>query len=293
MEDRELKEKISELQEKIEQHEELPTTVAVRASEEDIPQSESSEDEVPSNDPDVSLPYWLFEAGTPVHDSIATRGCRIKVDAKRLRRCDEHTASARRSRNLYLVLLLFLFGGMIWLFATGHWIWAVIPLFGAVYTGLLSRAYQLVVDVDPYASGLLVPGTVVDPVQGKIVVLANVDCCDLENDLRQQRPAQWACRRICVKNLSPHQLKVGERVPCVALFGNPDETVQRYKFFNPYPLAWATADLEAINRDAERISQGEWNLLYCLSGVVCNHQPEIREDQLALFNKNRELIGIE
>lgn len=272
---------------------ELTDVQAVRASEGGIPESDSFENAASSDDPDASLPYWLFEAGSPLSDSIATRSCRIEVDTERLCHCDLHAANARRSRNIYLALSLLLLGGAVSMFATGHWVWGAGGLLMAAFMGLLSRAHQLVLNINPYASGLLVPGTVVDPGKREIIVLANVDLSDLDGDPQQQRPAQWACRRICVKNLSPHQLKVGERVPCVALFGNPNETVHRYKFFNPYPLAWATADLEAINRDAERISQGEWNLLYCLSSVMYNHQPEIRENQLALFDKNRKLITVE
>lgn len=94
-------------------------------------------------------------------------------------------------------------------------------------------------------------------------------------------------------NLAPHELKTGERVPCVAMFGYEDAEKGRYCRFNPYPLAWATDDLTVIRSNETRIDEREWQLLYRAAAVLISHEPEIREDQLALFDKNGNLIGIE
>lgn len=265
------------------------TPHAVRASAGDMP--EEGEYEL--------LPEWkwLDEAGIPIHDTVAMRGSRIVADRKRVRKYDFHAAESRILCFGYLLTTVLLLGGAIWLYAAGHWIWGLLPSLISLLSGAMAIALYRAIVPNPYESGALVPGIVTDPELREVVVLADVATVSLDDMLEktaaEERPReQWACRRMRMKQLSPHQLKVGERVPCVALFGSPNEEKERYELFNPYPLAWATGDPEAIRREERRIDSREWDLLCRMAAVVIHHEPEIRENQLAFFDEACGLMDI-
>jgi len=107
-----------------------------------------------------------------------------------------------------------------------------------------------------YETGELVPAIVTDVRPHGITLLALVDRAV---DRRVGSLPALAVRSI--EKLPVHDVRVGERVPCVAVVGNRsarggDNT---WQFITPMPLAWATGDAEAIRRNAALIPDEEWD----------------------------------
>lgn len=153
MEDRGIKARESDLRKRIAQHESGACIPVVRAPESDAPEPDGEKS-----------PDWIAEAGVPVNGSIATRGSRkIVVDEARVRKYDLHTAYARRSEVKYFIVSLLLFCGAVWLFATGHWAWGLVPLPGIAFTVYMILLLRNMARLNPYESGMLVPAMVTYP----------------------------------------------------------------------------------------------------------------------------------
>ena len=65
---------------------------------------------------------------------------------------------------------------------------------------------------------------------------------------------------IIAEKLPGHDVRVGERVPCVAVVGNRSArgSDNLYQFISPMPVAWATSDKAVLRRLEKEIPSGEW-----------------------------------
>lgn len=111
---------------------------------------------------------------------------------------------------------------------------------------------------DTYSTSELVPAIVADVRPRGLSLLALVDRTVDRSAGSLPALAVRSCEKI-----AGHDLKVGERVPCVAVVGNrsargKDNT---YQFISPMPIAWATPDKAVLKRVEKEIPAGEWETL--------------------------------
>lgn len=106
-----------------------------------------------------------------------------------------------------------------------------------------------------YATSELVPAIVAEVRPRGLTLMALVDRA--VDRSAGKLPALVA--RSCEK-IPGHDLKVGERVPCVAVVGNRSARGRDnlYEFISPMPIAWATPDAAALRRLTREIPAGEW-----------------------------------
>ena len=193
--------------------------------------------------------------GKTLNFSQATRTSDITVDTAWMKQHDEQRAEFMKLIWQRLVFGLVMVGAAVALYVYGHWIFgsiaALLALFALALVFLLHNASGSAA----YTSGALVPAIVVRTAPIELLALANVDCSEEDAGLE----AQWAYKRFSVKRLPLHQVALGERVPCIALFGGEEDG--RWTQFDPRPLCWATSDAAAIRRNTARIDGSEWEML--------------------------------
>lgn len=109
-----------------------------------------------------------------------------------------------------------------------------------------------------YSTSELVPAIVAEVRPRGLTLLALVDrAVD-----RRAGSMPTLVIRHCEK-LEGHDVKVGERVPCVAVVGNRSARNRdnSYYFVSPMPIAWATPDKAVLRRVEKEIPAGEWETL--------------------------------
>ena len=193
--------------------------------------------------------------GKTFNFSQATRTSDIEVDAAWMKQHDEQLPKFMKLIWQRLVPGFILLGVAAVLYVYGHWVYGSIAILAALSLLFFACLYYNAAGSAAYTSGALVPAIVVRTAPIELLALANVDCSKEDADLE----AQWAYKRFSVKRLPVHRVELGERVPCMALFGGAKDG--RWTRFEPRPLCWATSDAAAIRRNIERIDDTEWDML--------------------------------
>ena len=187
--------------------------------------------------------------------SQATRTSDIEVDAAWMKQHDEQLPKFMKLIWQRLVPGFILLGVAAVLYVYGHWVYGSIAILAALSLLFFAYLYYNAAGSAAYTSGALVPAIVVRTSPIELLALANVDCSKEDADL----DAQWAYKRFSVERLPVHRVELGERVPCMALFGGAKDG--RWTRFEPRPLCWATSDAAAIRRNIARIDDSEWDML--------------------------------
>lgn len=109
-----------------------------------------------------------------------------------------------------------------------------------------------------YATSELVPAMVAEVRPRGLTLLALVDRAVDRSAGTLPALAVRSCEKI-----PGHDVKVGERVPCVAVVGNRSArgADNMYQFISPMPVAWATPDTTVLRRLAKEIPAGEWEIV--------------------------------
>ncbi|MCW4356045.1 DUF3239 domain-containing protein [Hoyosella sp. YIM 151337] len=182
------------------------------------------------------------------------------VDIPHARRVNEQLADLRRlqvSAGIFAVAML---GAAIGLFIVGE-TWAIITgmiligaAIGCVYAGVVApqRASDL---KKMYTEHELVPAVVSAVRPRGFTMLALVN---LTRDRSQE--SRWALVPRRAQNLPGHRVKVGERVPCVAVT-DASKMSPYWQRVQPVPIAWAARDEEVLKRAERAISDSEWKVL--------------------------------
>lgn len=188
--------------------------------------------------------------------SNASRTAQLTVNKALVNKYDEyHTRYIKLSWRYFGVFIIFL-SIALKLYAGGHWAWALLPTLIALFAAFRFYTHRNAAGTSAYTSGLLVPAMVASTQPLELLALADVNATENE-------PPQWAYKHFAVNALPLHQPVVGERIPCVALFGG--KVYDRWTNFEPRPLCWATDDAEVLKSNMEAIEEHEWNLL---AGIV-------------------------
>lgn len=177
-------------------------------------------------------------------------------DLKRAMKFDEEIVGNRKTKRKTIgVFLLFTLGGGV-LLRLGIVLPSVICLVLAGLTFLLiiiqnkdnAKSYLRLV----YEEGVATPAIVTKTEPLTVYALGNLDYSG-ENQI-------YGLKWFELGKIPGHQLRVGERVPCAAMF---DESKERSQFrrFRIHPYCWATGRKEVLEEKILEIGEKEWELL--------------------------------
>lgn len=189
----------------------------------------------------------------------------IPVDDAWVRKHNENLFEVRRLQWSAAILgVLVLAAGVATVVLSGRasWGWIVGAMAALFALGSLAMIVYIPRKMgsmqESYATSELVPAIIADVRPRGLTLLALVDrAVD-----RRAGGMPALTVRSCEK-LEGHDVKVGERVPCVAVVGNRSArgTDNTYHFISPMPVAWATSDKAVLRRVEKEIPAGEWEKL--------------------------------
>ena len=222
----------------------------------------------------------IGEQGESFNVSSASRAANFQPDIDRVKQYDPYQQKyVKISRGIYAVGLLVL-AGAIRLWTAGHGILAGVAGLLALLLVLGGYMVGRGAGAAIYASGLLIPAqiTALEPLE--IVAMANMN-----NDEDDDEP-HYGLRRITLKELPLHALRLGERIPCAAAFGG--SSAGGWGFFEPRPLVWATDDPVTITATIASIPEEEWLRLSQLTSQL----PALEGDQIAFYGADLSFVTV-
>ena len=217
----------------------------------------------------------IGEAGKSFNFSKASRSANINPDLERLKKYDIYREKSKKDKSRSLLWCL-IFGGITAsLAAKGYVWWSILP--GVI---MLFNLFWLVMQLiaSPamaYSSGLLVPGLIVSVNPIKLLVLAEMQSDD-------DAPTCWGLKMLSLNDWPGTHPGIGDRVPCVSLFGGSHKGV--WANMEPRPLIWGTDDQATLSDALYSIEDNEWEVLNQLKGNAMA-DPKIEEDVL-YFNED-------
>lgn len=207
-----------------------------------------------------------------INFSVATRKAQFKADSELVKQFDMSVVAAGKRFKISLVIFILLLALTIYNFVTGHFWIGVISSIITIISVLITLVIRGLALGAVYESGLLVPAVITNTNPVEVTVLSDVSATDDKSQL--------ACKKIKLRTLPLHTISIGEKIPCVALFGGMSDGC--YTNFDPRPLAWATANIEDITRNIGLIDNSEWDFLE----IVKDKVPQMNSDQIAYFDEN-------
>jgi hypothetical protein len=228
------------------------------------------------------------EEGKSLNFSFATRAINLDADQEQIAKYDEYTAKSNPLQYVALFIALGLVTLSGYLFYTGHWVWALVSLFLALFVFMLSRSLgkATLQKSIAYEDGLLLPGIIVNTNPLQVVAMA-----DMRSE--EDQDVIYGCLKFTVAALPLHALVVGERVPCVSLFGMAVKGYRRH--FEPRPVSWGYNDPEivknaiaAIDRVEEEDEASEWEILEQLVSKM----KDAPEKEVLFFNDRLEKVTL-
>ncbi|MFN3602042.1 MAG: DUF3239 domain-containing protein [Dietzia sp.] len=187
------------------------------------------------------------------------------VDDAWVRKNNESLAEVRRlqwSAGILGVVVLAAGTGMLLYSDLSAWGWIIAAVAGLFAIGCLAMIGYIPRKMGSmahtYATSELVPAIVAEVRPRGFTLLALVDRTVDRSAGKLPALAVRSCEKI-----PGHDVRVGERVPCVAVVGNRSARGgdNLYQFISPMPVAWATPDPAVLRRVAREIPAGEWETL--------------------------------
>ncbi|MBS9784046.1 DUF3239 domain-containing protein [Candidatus Gracilibacteria bacterium] len=228
----------------------------------------------------------IGDTGENINFSIASRAMNIEPDKKQIKKFDEYAKQTTKFRNKLILVLLTILGLSIYLFVIGHWIWGSI----VAVVGLLFMFFVVSINnTTVYKNGLIVPAIIIDINPIKIIALANM--CSEEN-----QKLIWGCQKITLKNLPNHKIEVGEKIPCVTMFGIAIDGYRRH--FEPRPISWGYKNPKYITEVVDLITNddecpnfnNEWGILENLTNTMKEFE---KENEVVFFDENLNKVEME
>lgn len=189
----------------------------------------------------------------------------IPVDDAWVRKNNENLAEVRRLQWSALVLGLLVLAAGIGLLLYSEmemWGWMIAVVFGIFALGCFAMIFYIPRKMGSmartYAVSELVPAVVAEVRPRGVTLLALVDQAVDRSTGSQPALASRSCEKI-----PGHEVRVGERVPSVAVVGNRNARRgdNTYQFISPMPVAWATGDRSVLRRLVGEIPGSEWERL--------------------------------
>lgn len=187
----------------------------------------------------------------------------IQFNVKRVRKNDDVVKDYTKNGNRILLMFIAFAAGAATLLWLGQLIWggivavvALLLLFMRIKKGRYSADFIRGV----YTKGLLTPAIVRKTEPLTILAFGTLTA-------HSDAPTRYGCMEFKVSALPGHKLKVGERIPCAAMY-KPGATASYWGYFEVHPLCWATDDMNAVSQNAEHIPAEEWESLENLSKTL-------------------------
>ncbi|QXP61636.1 DUF3239 domain-containing protein [Olleya sp. HaHaR_3_96] len=212
----------------------------------------------------------IGDQGEVLNLSSASRAMNTEPDEEQIEQFDEYEAKASPLKYVAMLLAFVSISLSIYLFYTGHWGWGLILIPLILFFGMLTYSFGKanVTKQIAYESGLIISAIVVETNPIKIIALA-----DMRSSTDQK--IIWGCQKMTIKNLPNHKIVVGEKIPCVSLFGIALKGYRR--FFEPRPISWGYKNPDLISKTVELItndsaleSDNEWVILEQLNTKMKN-----------------------
>ncbi len=222
--------------------------------------------------------YLATPMGTPgktMNLSRASRSAHIEPDPDRLKEYDIYIEKSKKDK-LKALFWVLIFGGVAFtLISKGYGWWALIPGVFVLYN-LFSLIMQLIATPKmAFSSGLLIPGIVVETNPVKVLAMAEMQ----NND---DAPVCWGLKVLTSPKWPETNPQIGERIPCVSLFGGSYKGV--WVNMEPRPLIWGTGDKEVLNNAISAIDENEWEIINKLKDKALNNSKI--ENDVVYFNKD-------
>ncbi|GEM_PF-1049177 len=227
--------------------------------------------------------------GDPLNDSMATRAANIQPDLEHIHLYDEALNRKWKKFAVEALFAILAVAAICVLFAMGYgWRGSLFPIV-ILFAKMPAMARELKYSFSrqgispeaPYTQGLLIPAVVVSINPIRIVAMA-----DIRSDNRL--PLVWGFCCMNVKNLPHQSVRVGEHVPCGALFiGSENDEV--YSGMMVHPLCWATSDQQQIRDAIQAIDPKEWDILEKTALKIVAHpssDPKEMEEKVIYFNSD-------
>ncbi len=214
----------------------------------------------------------IGQQGQELNNSVASRAINMEADDELLKQYDPYSQKHLRTSRITFFVGLLCLGAAIKMIAGGSWIIGILLILltlGLWFAALATKGLALGI---AYQQGLLVPSIVVNTNPIQIVVLAPLQGSDA-------LPPLNGAKKITVTHLPLHEAKVGEKVPCVSLFGGNQGGY--YTNFEPRVMSWGIGSKEAIERAISEIDEEEWEFLEAIKNAI----PEgMKDHEVACFN---------
>ncbi len=197
----------------------------------------------------------IGEKGKSVNLSNASRAMNKKPDGEQIKKFDESAKQTNKFRNKLIFALLVIVGFSGYLFFTGHWIFASIL---AVISLLL------------------------------LLFTLNINSVLADMRSEEEQTLIWGCQKITLKNLPNHKIEIGEKIPCVSLFGMAINGYRRH--FEPRPISWGFKNPDYLSQAVELITNNEcpnftseWEILEKLSNAMKDFD---KENEVVFFDED-------
>ena len=215
--------------------------------------------------------------GEPINLSIATRAANINPDPARLEIYDEYISKYKNQEKKHRLFAVLFLAPAAALLLKGHGLWAILPFLISLWQFALYLAVRKATPTAAYTHGQLICAEIVNLQPLQIIAMAAVE--NGEDD-----PICWGLKRYSLNELPGHTLRIGEQIPCAAMFGAPMYFAGIWGEFEPHPICWATSNRDTILKCENAIEQSEWDILKRLLPEVSNR--ENIDKKYAYFNED-------
>lgn len=234
----------------------------------------------------------IGQEGETLNLSFSTRSMNIEPDVEHLKQFDEYPSKKPLLSYVFYLLSLSLLVWSIYLFSKGSWVLGIIVAILSLIITFFTYSFSnpLLNKRIAYESGLIIPSIIVNTNPIQLLALADVTADESSETI-------YGVRLLNVTQLPHHDIKMGEKVPCVALFGMAIKGYRRH--YEPRPIAWGFKErtfidqaIESISNDSEIIQNNlvnEWELL---DQIQNKHLKMISHEDLTYFSENLEIISI-
>ncbi len=234
----------------------------------------------------------IGQEGEMLNLSFATRSMNIEPDIEHMKQFDEYPSKSPLFSYLFYTLSLGLIAWAVYLISQGSWILGIVIFIVNIIVAFFtySLGNSLLNKRIAYESGLIIPAIIVSRNPIQLLSIANVAA---DEDIQ----TLYGARLLNVNQLPQHDIVIGEKVPCVALFGMAVKGYRRH--YEPRPIAWGFKErlfidqaIDSISNDIELIQQHpthEWDILNKIHSKYLN---KISHEELTFFSEDLEITTI-
>ncbi|GHT32900.1 hypothetical protein FACS189434_05780 [Bacteroidia bacterium] len=221
----------------------------------------------------------IGEKGKSFNFSYATNALNITPDVERVKKYDNSPQKAKVQKRKNLLWAVLFIVPIALLIVKGHPFWAIIPAVPALLNLIWAFFTSNVTPQNIYKNGLLVGAIITNESPLQVTAVAEMQMSD-------DKPVCYGVKRFTLTELPEHNIRLGEKIPCAALFGTPLGFAGVYGEFEIHPASWATGDKSLINKAIEMIDDKEWAIINVLTKIVTERTDVDIDKKIAYFNEN-------